>query len=169
MAAMMDIVDEHLPRHGFAMSWTTAQNERGGISVTCRLLHEDGHSEETTLTAGADTGSGRNAVQAIASTTTYLRRYTGMSLLGLASSDEQEPHGPQPAEVVDPESVNKIRNSKAAKRIIELGLSLAVAEEQVGRSVPDWTAADLATIGGWVSEQVAAREPGADESTGGEA
>lgn len=158
LAAMMDVVDLHLPQHGFAMTWSSAQDERGVIAVTCRLLHEDGHSEETTLVAPPDKSGSKGPAQAVASTVTYLRRYTAMMLLGLASRDLTEPHGPQPAEVVEPESVDGERNRKAAAEITRRGLRLYDAEETVGRSVAEWTAADLDTLRQWVREQ--RREPG---------
>lgn len=160
LAAVMNLVDEHLPAHGFALSWTTAQSERGVITVTCRLMHEDGHSEETSLASQPDTSGSKGPAQAIASTTTYLKRYTAMALLGLASREETEPHGPRP-DVVDeapPEAVNEKLNRAAAAKLVRFGLTIHAAEELVGRSMSDWTRADLMTIGDWVTEQ--RREPG---------
>lgn len=159
LAALMDVVDEHLPRHGFAVSWSTSQTERGVISVTCRLLHEDGHSEETTLASQPDTSGSKGPAQAIASTTTYLKRYTAMALLGLASGEEREPHGPPAAEVVEPDSVDAARNREAAAWLVRRRLSITEAEERIGRSVQDWTDADLGVIRAWAREQLA-REPG---------
>ncbi len=77
-----------LSKYGLSASWTTKQN--GAISVTCRITHVKGHSEETTLTAPADTTGAKNAIQAIGSTITYLQRYTLLALTGLATFDDDD-------------------------------------------------------------------------------
>lgn len=76
-----------LSKHGISHRWKTGQVE-AKISVTCILTHEAGHSEETTLTAGADTTGSKNAIQAVGSTVTYLQRYTLLSATGLAASGQ---------------------------------------------------------------------------------
>jgi len=156
LALVMDLADEYLPQHGFALSWSTAQSDRGVITVACRLLHEDGHSEETSLASQPDTSGSKGPAQAIASTVTYLKRYTAMSLLGLASGDEREPHGPQSTETqedADDDEVNEARNRAAASKLVRLGLAISAAQEHIGRPVKEWTRADLASLGEWVGEQ----------------
>jgi len=63
-------------------------NEAAGrkpwIEVTCVLTHQLGHSEETTLGGPPDQTGGKNTIQAIASTVTYLERYTLLGATGLA-------------------------------------------------------------------------------------
>ena len=81
-------INVELSKHGLSASWTTKQN--GAISVTCRITHVKGHSEETTLTAPADTTGAKNAIQAIGSTITYLQRYTLLALTGLATFDDDD-------------------------------------------------------------------------------
>lgn len=73
-----------LSEHGITHRWECQQPDNG-IVVTCILTHELGHSEQTTLKAPPDTGPGRNSIQAVASTVTYLQRYTLMAATGLAS------------------------------------------------------------------------------------
>lgn len=75
-----------LARNGFAHRWITEQQD-ARIVVTCVITHRLGHSESTTLRAGADDSGGKNSIQAIASTVTYLQRYTLLSATGLATSD----------------------------------------------------------------------------------
>lgn len=76
-----------LSQYGLSLTWTTNQTENGVIGVTAVLTHAMGHSQQTTLTAPADQSGGKNAIQAMKSTVTYLERITGMALLGLAESD----------------------------------------------------------------------------------
>lgn len=88
-AKLADVVDgtcATLSRHGLSHRWETTQ-ANGGISVTCILTHESGHSERTTLTAPPDDSGKKNGIQAIGSTVTYLERYTLMAATGLAAAD----------------------------------------------------------------------------------
>lgn len=75
-----------LARHGLSHRWETKQ-DRGFITVTCSLTHQDGHSESIALSSGADESGGKNSIQAIGSTVSYLQRYTLLAITGLATSD----------------------------------------------------------------------------------
>jgi len=75
-----------LSQHGLSASWTTSQ-EASNVTVTCRISHIDGHSEETSLTAAPDTSGNKNSIQALGSTISYLERYTLLALTGLATQD----------------------------------------------------------------------------------
>lgn len=86
LAHIVDTVVPLLAKHGLSHAWETTQKD-GQIAVTCKVSHRDGHSESITLSGQPDTGAGKNSIQAIGSTVTYLQRYTLMSILGLASSD----------------------------------------------------------------------------------
>lgn len=87
-AAIAEAIDPILSKHGLHYRFRTTQNER--ISVTCILSHKAGHSEETTLSGPADQTGNKNAIQAIGSTQTYLQRYTLVSMLGLAASNDDD-------------------------------------------------------------------------------
>lgn len=105
--ASLDHVSEQinisLSRHGLFASWSQGQSE-SGITVTCKITHEGGHSEETSLTASADTSGGKNAIQGLGSTISYLQRYTILAITGLAAKGmdtdgqlpEKEPEKPKP-------------------------------------------------------------------------
>lgn len=86
LSNVVDKVSAELSKYGLSATWTTKQNNN--ISVTCRITHELGHSEETTLAAQADDSGSKNSIQAIGSTVTYLERYTLLSILGLATKDQ---------------------------------------------------------------------------------
>jgi hypothetical protein len=75
--------------HGFALSFRTGTAD-GKITVTGILSHRDGHSEETTMSLPVDTGAGRNAVQAVGSSTSYGKRYTACALLNITSTGEDD-------------------------------------------------------------------------------
>jgi hypothetical protein len=117
--------------------------------MTCRLTHRDGHCEEcTTPAAPPDTGPGRNAVQAIGSTLTYLQRYSLVMLLGLATGDAPDPDD-APAE--QPDTVDPRRNNEAVTAIRRKGRLMADAERLCGgRRAAQWTAADRETLRDWL-------------------
>lgn len=106
-AELSDCVAVILPalaRHGISHSWTFRQDEKG-CTVGCVLTHRLGHSSEpVTMTAGADDSGGKNKIQAISSTKTYLERYTLLAATGLATggialpgpSDDDDGRGTEP-------------------------------------------------------------------------
>jgi hypothetical protein len=95
-----------LSKHGLSSSWTTKQN--GVILVTCKITHVKGHSEETTLSAPADSSGSKNTIQAIGSTITYLERYTLLALTGLATFDQDDDAQSAETEFIDQKQQNQI-------------------------------------------------------------
>jgi hypothetical protein len=105
-AAIAKVVDPILSEHGLSYRFRTAQTER--ISVTCILSHEDGHSEETTLSGPADASGSKNAIQAIGSTLTYLQRYSLVQMLGLAASADDDGKFADSGEAITLEQVEEL-------------------------------------------------------------
>lgn len=68
-------------------------NVDNGIEVTCYLTHSMGHSEQTSISAAPDDSGGKNSIQAVRSTWSYLRRMTAESLLGLATKEDDADDG----------------------------------------------------------------------------
>ncbi len=87
IATAVDSLSPILAAHGLSHRWETRQEDGGLIRVTCHLEHEEGHSESATLSGAADMSGSKNPVQAVASTVTYLQRYTFMSVTGSAAAD----------------------------------------------------------------------------------
>lgn len=81
-----DKINSALSQYGLSAAWITKQDDKG-VTVTCRISHILGHSEETSLTAALDTSGGKNTIQALGSTISYLQRYTILALTGLATHD----------------------------------------------------------------------------------
>ena len=107
LANVTEKISVELSKYGLSASWTTKQN--GSILVTCKITHKLGHSEETTLSAPADTSGSKNAIQAIGSTITYLERYTLLALTGLATFDmDDDGKAAGPAEYIDDKQKSQI-------------------------------------------------------------
>jgi hypothetical protein len=88
----------HMSKHGLSHRWNVEQSQ-GSIKVTCILTHKGGHSEEVSMFAAPDDTGKKNSIQQVASTVTYLERYTFLSITGLAVEDQADDDGQQ-AEVV---------------------------------------------------------------------
>lgn len=87
LANITDKISQRLSEEGLSATWKTGQSEKGAIIVTCRITHVLGHYEDTPLEAPADGSGGKNSIQAIGSTVTYLQRYTLLASVGLATAD----------------------------------------------------------------------------------
>lgn len=78
-----------LARHGFALSFRTPRNEKG-VEVEGVLTHRAGHSERTSILLPADASGNKNAVQAVASSVSYGKRYTAGALLNFTTHGEDD-------------------------------------------------------------------------------
>ena len=88
-AGLSETIDQIKPlllKNGLSYTWKTGQDGEN-ISVTCKVTHLQGHSEETSLSAAPDTSGSKQPIQAIGSTVSYLQRYTLYAVLGLTSSE----------------------------------------------------------------------------------
>ena len=83
------IISEALSKHGLSYRWSTEQSD-GKIKVTCVLMHVMGHSESVSLQAGGDDSGGKNSIQAIGSTVSYLQRYTLLAITGTATQEQDD-------------------------------------------------------------------------------
>jgi hypothetical protein len=105
LAEAAAIIGKELSKHGLSAAWRTNQ-DGGNIQVTCEITHILGHTEKTSLTAPPDTSGSKNAIQAIASTVTYLERYVLLALTGLAAQDaDDDGMGAEDVEFVTVEQV----------------------------------------------------------------
>lgn len=86
LAAVCDGVIASLSKYGFSHRWEVQQQDRL-ITVTCVITHTLGHQERTTLSGAPDDSGKKNAIQQVASTVTYLERYSLMAATGLAAKD----------------------------------------------------------------------------------
>lgn len=81
-----------LSKQGLSHRWTIDQ-DNAQIRVTCVLTHVLGHSEKVALSGIADASGKKNPIQQVASTVTYLQRYTLLAITGLAASNDDDAKG----------------------------------------------------------------------------
>ena len=88
LANAVETAVPYMSAHGFSHKWTLEQLDGGMVRVTCVITHRNGHSESTSLQSSRDDSGGKNNIQGIGSTVTYLERYTFLALAGLAAADQ---------------------------------------------------------------------------------
>lgn len=104
-----------LKRHGLALSFRT--DTSNGVSVTGVLTHEKGHREQTSIHLPADASGSKNAVQAVASSVSYGKRYTAGALLNLTSHGEDD----DAQAAVQPDTISEEQASRIADLIDATG------------------------------------------------
>ena len=97
LATMVEDLSPIMARHGLAFRWKTDTTIPESIQVTCVITHAAGHFEEATLSGPPDTSGSKNAIQAIASTVSYLQRYTLKAAVGVAAGKDDDGAGGAPA------------------------------------------------------------------------
>lgn len=86
-AELSDVTDTVVPimgKHGLSHRWDVTQ-KGNEITVSCAITHALGHIESVSMTAMPDASGKKNAIQQVASTVTYLQRYTLLALTGMAT------------------------------------------------------------------------------------
>lgn len=99
-AELHDVVNAVTPalsRHGLSSSWKLTRDEKDWMEVTCYLRHVGGHEESVSMGGPPDAGGAKNAIQARASTKTYLERYTLKAITGLSEQGEDDDGRPPKA------------------------------------------------------------------------
>ena len=84
--AVVSTLTENLSKFRLSASWRLTKDEPQWIEVTCTIRHEDGHAEMVSMGGPPDAGGAKNAIQARASTVTYLERYTMLAAVGMAAA-----------------------------------------------------------------------------------
>lgn len=89
LAEITEALSDPMSDVGLSFRWYT-ENVQGGVKVTCRITHRDGHYEETSLVGPLDASGNKNPIQAIGSAVSYLQRYTLKAAVGIAASHDDD-------------------------------------------------------------------------------
>lgn len=82
-------VTPYLSKHGLSADWKIDQvSVPGQITVTCIMVHAQGHSDKVSLTVPPDAAGAKNPIQSIKSSVTYARSVTFECVCGLATTDD---------------------------------------------------------------------------------
>lgn len=129
-----EAIGSALSKVGISYRWETAQKEGGVISVACILTHTMGHSERTPLEASPDQSGGKNSIQAVGSTVTYLQRYTLLAATGMAveNMDDDAQGGKRMSEDAKEQWMLRIAECKNDKEAGELWKQISKATTAAG-------------------------------------
>jgi hypothetical protein len=136
--AVVNAITDALSQHGLSAAWRITKDEKDWIEVTCTLRHIGGHSESVSLGGPPDTGGAKNAIQARASTVTYLERYTLKAITGLSEQDDDDDGGHDPgSEALGQPRYLGLKTAQAAKKI-RLAAGAALERFNVGDEIGMW-------------------------------
>ena len=85
LSDVTEVVGPAMAKHGLSYRWDIRQVE-GRVHVSCIVTHSAGHSETVTMDAPPDNSGKKNNLQQIASSTTYLQRYTLLAASGMSTT-----------------------------------------------------------------------------------
>jgi len=130
---VVDKITERLGRYGFSHSWNVEQVEGGQIRVTCILTHEQGHSEQVLMSSSRDDSGKKNNIQQLASTNTYLQRYTLLAVSGTATEE-----GDDDAQAAEPDEIIFISDNEVNE------LDAMLVENEISRKTfSEWLLKDM--------------------------
>ena len=118
--AVVNAITPELSKHGLSASWKLTKDEKDWIEVTCTLKHVLGHSDSVSMGGPPDTGGAKSAIQARASTVSYLERYTLKAICGVSEQGDDTDGAPK-KQVPNPDA--------AGKALLESCGSLAMLQE----------------------------------------
>lgn len=81
-----NVLNPALSAHDLSFRWET-ERLSDKVRVTCILSHALGHSASVSLEGSLDTSGGKNNIQALGSTVSYLQRYTLLAVTGTATME----------------------------------------------------------------------------------
>lgn len=113
LPAIQKAIDPVLAKYGLSYSWVQEAVDNK-YRITCVVSHVAGHSQGNHLEAPADNSGGKNPIQQIGSSVTYLKRYTLSNAFGIAADDDDDGRASAPSK----EEVDEYR----LKELMELRL-----------------------------------------------
>lgn len=114
LAGIAKVIDPILSRYGLSYRFRTEQGQ-GGVKVTCIIAHDEGHSEETSLSGAPDGSGSKNSFQAVGSAVTYLQRYTLKAALGLSAEVDDDGQAAAPRDVSQRQQCQEQKHSPAQR------------------------------------------------------
>jgi len=118
LSDVTDVVGPAMAKRQLSFRWNIRQ-ESGTISVDCIVTHVRGHSEMVTMVGAPDTSGKKNAIQQVASTITYLQRYTLLAATGMSTKGQDDDAASSAPEV---EEKPKAAPTKIGKKGLEAAI-----------------------------------------------
>ena len=109
--AVVNAVTPAMSKHGLSASWRISRDEPQWLEVTCTLKHIGGHSESVSMGGPPDTGGAKNAIQARASSVSYLERYTLKAIIGVSEQEDDTDANPPAVQAIPLELLAAARDA----------------------------------------------------------
>jgi len=106
-------IDPVLTKYNLSYSFETTE-ENGRLNVACVVTHKLGHIKKFKLSAPNDTSGGKNPIQSIGSTNSYLQRYTLCNAFGISAEQDNDGQTSEPAPKALTEKDIKVLKGKLA-------------------------------------------------------
>jgi len=131
--SIVDAVTPALSLHGLSAAWKLTKDDKDWLEVTCTLRHVLGHSESVSMGGPPDAGGAKNAIQARASTVTYLEKYTLKAICGVSEhGDDMDGNEPKSAGMDEGTLADHIAAMDAAADLDGLQKAFGVAYTAAG-------------------------------------
>jgi hypothetical protein len=150
----IETIKEPMKSCNFSLSFRLKQ-EAALLRIVGVLGHKDGHQEETELALPADNSGNKNAVQALGSSISYGKRYVGMTLLGIATEDEDDDGkaaGAAPRECITEDQAEAlaelVKKTKAPSDVATI-----ILKQKKVETFADMTPAELAGVKTWLKNK----------------
>lgn len=135
---VVDAVTPALSRHGLSAAWKVTRDEKDWLEVTCTLKHTSGHSESVSMGGMPDTGGAKNALQARASSLSYLSRYTLKAICGVAEGgDDTDGNAPSDNGAMLQDWITKA-NAATTVEVLRETRKMAGEEFSAAQDVQGW-------------------------------
>jgi hypothetical protein len=85
LGVICDDICKALSKYDLFSSWKIEQPDKSTVRVTCIITHGLGYSDSVTMEGPPDTSGGKDALKAVASTSTTLQRLTLLAATGLSA------------------------------------------------------------------------------------
>ena len=143
--AVVDAITPALSKHGLHHSFRLTKDDPTWLEVTCYIKHNLGHCETASMGGPPDTGSAKSAIQARASSVSYLERYTLLGITGLAASGEDtDGRGPAPLGVTETAFQATMSAIREAETMETLQTVFGKAWKESGKDIPTKKAIQVA-------------------------
>jgi hypothetical protein len=119
-----------LAKHDLSFRWDVRQDSNT-VTVDCVLTHIAGHSERITMSGPPDDSGKKNRIQQIASTVTYLQRYTLLAITGTSTvgdDDDGAGAGDDPEADVVADWLSAVADSQTKDELDDLAGQLRAAK-----------------------------------------
>lgn len=128
-----DILTPALLKVGITHRWVSADLPDGRVRVTCYLRHRLGHEEQGASLAGPpDTSGGKNPIQGVGSSTSYLERYTFLASLGLVPTGADNDGNPPGMSQEDAEEyLRPMQEAETPAEVMEVWIKAIAATKKL--------------------------------------